>query len=76
VPTVRLGTNHFADVNGDGIFETTPPTGKGPGRSYTLEDTGGCTCEQVISATGIGAGATKFGCSVGVMDGWVDSGAD
>lgn len=73
VPTVRLGVNRFADVDGDGIFDTTPPSGKGPQRSYTLAETGGCSCEQIIEAMGLGNGHTKFGCSIGEMDNWVES---
>ncbi|HSN98088.1 MAG TPA: hypothetical protein VLS89_07305 [Candidatus Nanopelagicales bacterium] len=73
VPTVGLGVNRFADVDGDGVFDTTAPKGKGPQRSYTIEDTGGCSCEQIIEAMGLGQGHVKFGCSIGVMDGWVDS---
>ncbi|MGD2114766.1 MAG: hypothetical protein PVG07_06930, partial [Acidobacteriota bacterium] len=45
VPTVRLGVNHFALVDGDGLFDTTPPPGggKGPQASFTIEDTAGCS---------------------------------
>lgn len=73
VPTVRLGVNRFEDIDGDGELDTTPPPGggRGPTRSYTLEDTAGCTCEQIIDARGLGEGHRRFGCSVGVMDEWV-----
>lgn len=71
VPTVRLNVNHFADVDGDGVFDTTSPKGKGPERSYTLEDTAGCSCSQIIDALGLGQGHRKHGCSIGVMDQWV-----
>lgn len=73
VPTVRLGVNRFADVDGDGIFDTVKSCGKGPKRSYTIADTGGCSCEQIIEAMNLGNGHRKFGCSIGVMDNWVDS---
>ncbi len=71
VPTVRLNTNRFADVDGDGVFDTTPPSGKGPRRSYTLDDTGGCSCAQIIDELQLGEGHVKFGCSIGAMDQWV-----
>lgn len=70
-PTRRLGTNRFADVNGDGVFDTTLPNGNGPGKSYTLADTGGCSCAQIIDALGLGRGHEKFGCSISAMDEWV-----
>jgi len=71
VPTVRLGTNRFADVDGDGLFDTTPSNGKGPQRVYTIADTGGCSCAQIIDALGLGEGHVKHGCSIGAMDNWV-----
>ena len=69
VPTVRLGVNRFALVDGDGTFDTTPPPGggQGPGLSFTIEDTAGCSCEQIIGLLGLGAGHAKLGCSVEVM---------
>ncbi len=71
VPLLMLGVNRFADVDGDGVFETVPPEGEGPGKVYTLEDTAGCTCEQIIQKLGVGRGHEKFGCSISVMDEWV-----
>ncbi|MDH3620826.1 MAG: lamin tail domain-containing protein [Gammaproteobacteria bacterium] len=67
-----LGVNRFADINGDGIFETKPPKGEGPKRSYDIFDTAGCSCEQIVEEAGLGNGHIRFGCSIGVMDTWVD----
>ncbi len=72
VPTSSLGTNRWALTDGDTVFDTTPPNGNGPGLSFTIEDTGGCSCEQIIEAQGLGKGHTKFGCSNGAMLNWVD----
>jgi hypothetical protein len=72
VPTDHLGVNHFALVDGDFIFDTTPPNGKGPEASFTTEDTAGCSCEQIIEALHLGKGHEKFGCSLGAMRNWVD----
>jgi len=71
VPTKRLGTNRFALTNEDGVFDTTAPKGKGPGKSFDLQDTAGCSCEQIIEAQGLGNGHTRFGCSISAMDDWV-----
>jgi predicted extracellular nuclease len=75
VPTIALGVNRYALVDGDGIFETTAPpgNGKGPRDVFTLDDTAGCSCEQIIAARQLGGGHDKFGCSVGVMRDWVTS---
>jgi len=72
VPTDSLGVNRFALVDGDFIFDTTPPKGKGPQASFTTEDTAGCSCEQIIEALHLGKGHEKFGCSLGAMRNWVD----
>ncbi|MGB6642214.1 MAG: ExeM/NucH family extracellular endonuclease [Thermoanaerobaculia bacterium] len=72
VPTKSLGTNRWALVDDDGIFDTKPPNGNGPGDSFTIGDTGGCSCEQIIEALGLGKGHEKHGCSVGAMRNWVD----
>ena len=70
-PTTRLGKNRFALTDGDFNFDTTAPNGKDPGRSYSITDTAGCSCEQIVDAQGLGNGHIKFGCSISVMDDWV-----
>jgi len=70
VPTRRLGRNRFALVDDDGVFDTNRPRGRGPGVSFTIEETGGCSCEQIIDALGLGKGHVKFGCSIGAMETW------
>ena len=74
VPTERLGTNRWALVDGDGIFDSTHPQigRKGNLSGLTIWDTGGCSCEQIIDALGLGKGHEKFGCSTGVMRVWID----
>ena len=65
-----LGVNRFALIDDDFSFDTTASRGKGPGRSYSTEDTAGCSCTQIIAAQGLGNGHTKFGCSIGAMQNW------
>ena len=74
VPTQRLGVNRFVLVDGDGVFDTTPPPGGGggPGLSFSIEDTAGCSCEQIIELLALGKGHEKFGCSISAMETWVD----
>jgi hypothetical protein len=68
VPSKKLGQNRWAEMDGDGVFDT---TGKNPtGRSFTMEDTLGCRCAQIIDECGYGNGHTKHGCSNSVMDNW------
>jgi hypothetical protein len=70
VPTEYLGVNRFADTDGDGKFDTVSPKGKGPGRYYTIEDTAGCSCSQIIDALDLGEGHSMYGCSISAMDDW------
>ena len=72
VPEVRLNLNRFALVDDDGIFDTTPPEGEGPPKSFDIFDTAGCSCEQIIEAQGLGEGHRKFGCSLSAMEDWVE----
>ena len=74
VPTSgALNPNHWALTDGDGVFDTVlKGKGKGPNRSYTIEDTAGCSCEQIIEIQGLGAGHSKHGCSISAMDDWLD----
>jgi cysteine-rich repeat protein len=71
VPSVALGTNRWADLDGDGVFDTRPPNGNGPSLSFTIEDTAGCNCAQIIIALGLGAGHVKHGCSISAMQTWI-----
>jgi len=74
VPTSgQLNPNHWALVDGDFDFDTvTKGKGKGPNRSYSTADTAGCSCEQIIEAQGLGNGLSKYGCTIDVMDAWVE----
>ena len=79
VPTERLGVNRYALVDEDGVFDTTAPGRRssqgrvqsGPTDFFTVGDTGGCSCEQIIEAQHLGKGHEKFGCSLGAMRNWV-----
>ncbi len=73
MPTVQLKSNHWALIDGDSEFDTViNGNGKGPNRSYLIEDTAGCSCEQIIEMQGLGLGHTYHGCSIGAMDDWVE----
>ncbi len=73
VPTLSLGTNRFALVDNDMVFDTKLPEGKGPRFSLDIWDTAGCSCEQIIDEQDLGEGHTKYGCSIGAMKRWVES---
>jgi hypothetical protein len=73
VPTKRLGTNRFALVDEDTTFDTKAPKGKGPRKAFTIEDTAGCSCEQIVEELALGKGHVKFGCSISAMEEWVDA---
>jgi hypothetical protein len=72
VPTRALNPNHYALVNGDGVFDTDAPPGRrGKMPSFSIADTRGCSCEQILDRVGtLEAGERSFGCSVGTMKDW------
>jgi hypothetical protein len=71
VPEIELGVNRWADIDGDGVFDTNLPNGHGPRLSFTMEDTQGCNCAQIISELELGHGHSRFGCSISAMRDWV-----
>ena len=78
VPEIKLKPNHFV-LGIDGYnFDKGEVKGKGEGtdKSFTIVDTHGCSCEQIIEKLGLGNGHRKFGCSPGVMDCWVNKNCD
>ncbi len=66
-PSKGLNPNHFALLDGDIWFDT-----KKSKSSFSLVDTAGCSCEQIVAEQGLGKGHLKHGCSVGVMKNWVE----
>ena len=71
VPSVGLGINRWVIEGGSEFFKTGEKEhGRPTDKSFSLEETGGCTCEQIISFCGYGKGHKKFGCSNSVMEWW------
>ena len=82
VPEIKLKPNHFV-LGSDGTFVKGEPKGKkegtgiaGTDKAFTIQDTRGCSCEQIIEQLELGNGHRKFGCSPGVMDCWVNDNCD
>jgi uncharacterized protein (TIGR03382 family) len=77
-PSEGLGVNRWALLDDDDPedFDTVHPNGKGPDKSYTIQDTAGCSCKQIIKKLNLGEGHKKHGCSISAMDDWVDYVAD
>lgn len=74
VPTDRLLPNHCAVTTASLNFTCQPKKGKGKGNAqeFTLTDTHGCTCAQIVAAEGLGSGSLKHGCSKGVLRSWIN----
>ncbi len=66
VPTSGLKPNHYALIDGDTTFDT-----NGGSSVFTLQQTAGCSCEQIIVEAGLGSGHRKNGCSQGAMEDWI-----
>jgi predicted extracellular nuclease len=68
-PSGGLKANHWVLANGDGVFDT---TGNGNGGPFTIAQTGGCSCTQIVDGLGLGNGQRKHGCSKGTMEDWIE----
>ncbi len=64
-----LGANRYALTVEDVLTFAAGKKGKD---TFTTEDTGGCSCEQIAEAGFLGNGHLKHGCSVGEMRSWVN----
>jgi predicted extracellular nuclease len=61
-----LNPNHYALADADLIFDT-----NGGSSVFTVQQTAGCSCEQILVSQGFGKGKAKHGCSQGTMDDWI-----
>ncbi len=69
-PEKELGTNRWIWNGTD--WETKLPKGIGPRKSFTMEDTRGCSCQQILKTMdGKMSGHSKFGCSISVMESFI-----
>jgi len=67
VPLQKLGQNRWV-VDAGGNWITNAKKIKHP---YTLLETGGCGCADIIEEMELGEGHLKFGCASGVLDDWI-----
>ena len=66
VPGDHLLLLRYALTDGDDIFDTpAPPHGHLTPPTFTTEDTGGCSCEQIIDRLHLGAFQHRYGCGLG-----------
>jgi hypothetical protein len=72
-PSRRLGKNRWTFVGNDGANFTQASPQAGSVFQFTTGDTGGCSCEQIVAATGTGKDHLRKGCSTSVMLNWVGS---
>ena len=72
VPTKWLGFLRWALVDDDGDFDTAFQSKVDPYAGFTIEDTGGCSCEQIASYLHLPRFNKRFGCNIVSMKFWVD----
>ena len=67
---IDLEDKHFADVNGNSVFETVEKKAI-ISSAYTLQDTFGCTCKDILGVKpGADDGQLKHGCTKGTIEKW------
>lgn len=67
-PSKGLNPNQWAVIGG--VWTVGAPNG--PGLSFDMDATGGCSCTQIVDSCGYGNGHLKKGCSPGVTSLWAD----
>lgn len=73
-PTNGLGVNRWIWTGGPNFTTKLPPGGgKGPQLSFSIAQTRGCSCAQIIEKLGLGEGHKKFGCSISAMQDYIAS---
>ncbi|MFH1724808.1 MAG: LamG-like jellyroll fold domain-containing protein [Elusimicrobiota bacterium] len=65
---IALNPNQYAQNSGFGPFEIGPDNTQSA--VYDMLATRGCTCRQIVAASGAGKGHLKKGCSPGLMEEW------
>lgn len=72
VPSEELGTNRWIWDGSDWV--TKSPKGKGPEKDFTMEQTRGCSCFQILATYDEPMeGHYKFGCSQSVLEEFIAS---
>ncbi len=77
---VRLGKNRWIWNGDEWVKGEIPGKGKGPKKSFNMEDTQGCSCEQILDwlhdydpeEYGEMKGHRKFGCSSSVIEEFIE----
>jgi hypothetical protein len=70
IPTVELRGKRYADMSGDGVFES---GNSRTDQAYSVIDTGGCSAEQIIAQMQLGRGHIKYGLADSVLKAWIAS---
>ena len=76
-PESSLGLNRnrwaleIIDDTITGVFVQAPPQ-SGSVFSFTIQQTRGCSCSQIVSMQGLGGAHLERGCSTGAMLDWID----
>jgi hypothetical protein len=65
---IDLNPNHYAQNVLYGLFEVGP--GNNPSLVYSMKNTRGCTCLQIVNLLEAGEGHAKHGCSPSIMEEW------
>lgn len=70
-PTAGLGPGRYALTDVDALFDTVPKGRRSPAEPFSLADTAGCSCEQIVRALKLAKSHLKHGCDAAKMRRWV-----
>lgn len=70
VPSRWLGRNRWADLDGDGTFESGWGWGSWLLGTVDMQTTGGCSCADIIDTLGLSPANDRFGCHTWAVAAW------
>lgn len=73
VTAEELNPNHYADIDGDGFFETVDKKTKSIVEDrISFDETYGCSCKEILDVKqGKDEGELKHGCTKDTLDTWI-----
>lgn len=73
IPMVKLLPNHYADIDGDGYFESVDKKTKSIIEDWiSFDETYGCSCKEILDVKpGQDEGEIEHGCTKDTMNTWI-----
>lgn len=72
-PSLGLTTQRHVMLDDSGMFSTRAADGEIGHGTFSIGDTAGCSCAQLIESMGLGDSHTRFGCTAFALQEWIST---